>query len=147
MAFNTDGLAKIYTEIQYRCIAIKKQVDGLISSINANANTSSTLVIQMYESLGSTRTYLQSVQSTPGLDQYAKDQSNDPAYDTTAEYTAMLNEFTSCINWIETNYPTDGSGYLLREIFNGGSLDERLFTQAQLAGFVTALTSLSNTIA
>jgi len=85
--------------------------------------------------------------AVPGLLAYAQEQLNDPTFQVVTEYTAARNEMTACRDWIVSNFPADGSGYLLYHQFGvGGRINVRMFSPAALAGLRTQLDALLATL-
>ncbi len=78
----------------------------------------------------------------PGLNNYAKTEFNDPLLDYVAEVDAAMAACVTCFNWVNTNFPKDASGYLLKDKIVNGAIENRIFTQAQTAGLSTALGTL-----
>lgn len=73
-----------------------------------------------------------------GIQQYAKDQLDDQAFDVLARFVDVRVELGALIQWIVTTYPTDGAGFLLTYTFEAnGSQISPDFTPAQLTGFRT----------
>jgi hypothetical protein len=87
------------------------------------------------------------VAAVPGLAAYAQAQVNNPSLDVAAAFTAMSNAIDNTGSWVITNFPKDGSGFLLSQTFNGGGRPtDRTFTTVTLAGFRTQLDALIATI-
>lgn len=78
----------------------------------------------------------------PGLNAYARNEFDDQALDYVAEVNAALAAMATCYNWVNTNFPKDASGYLLKDKIVNGEIVNREFTQAQTAGLSTALGTL-----
>jgi hypothetical protein len=80
-----------------------------------------------------------------GIGTYAQQQF--PALDLGAEFGAMQTAITNVRSWMVTNFPKDGSGYLLQRQFDAaGRTTDRAFSTAALAGFRTQLDALIATI-
>lgn len=92
-------------------------------------------------------TDLAAATAVPGLLAYAREQLDMPGFDLVAEYNAVVAEIAATRDWITTNFPQDGSGYLLLLQFApNGTLQKRLITPAQTAGLRTQLALLIATI-
>ena len=79
----------------------------------------------------------------PGIGDYAKDQENDPAYDVTAEFTAMLALIDAVIAAVTAGFPVDGSDFLLAYTFNpDGSQAPRSFAAPATVTIRAALDAL-----
>lgn len=80
---------------------------------------------------------------TPGLAQYAKDQTNDPSYDVVAEFNTMRNAMNSARDSLIATFPKDGNGFILYQTINAnGTIATRTFTSAQLAAAVALVDSV-----
>jgi hypothetical protein len=85
--------------------------------------------------------------AVPGLAAYAQAQTNNPSLDVAAAFSAMATAIDNCGSWVVTNFPKDGSGFLLAQTFSGaGRPTDRTFSTATLAGFRTQLDALIATI-
>lgn len=80
--------------------------------------------------------------AAPGLNAYAITEFNDPLLDYVAETEAVMAACVTCFNWVNTNFPKDANGYLLKDKIVNGVIENRIFTQAQTAGLSTALGTL-----
>lgn len=82
-----------------------------------------------------------------GIDAAATAQWPNYAGNLTTDLTAVSNAAQGCIDWIVTNFPKDGSNYMLGfQLVADGTLTPRSFTPAQTAGLRTAITNFLNTI-
>lgn len=82
-----------------------------------------------------------------GIDAAATAQWPNYAGNFTTDVTAVSNAAQGCIDWIVTNFPKDGSNYMLGfQLAADGSLTPRSFTSGQTAGLRTAITSFLATI-
>ncbi len=77
-------------------------------------------------------------EAVSGIQQYARDQLDDPTYDVIARFSDVRLELGMLITWIVANYPVDGAGFLLTYTFeaNGTQISPD-FAPAQLTGFRT----------
>jgi hypothetical protein len=127
---------------------------GSIKAIAANNRTAmaagpvtSGQLISLLDNLVGAKGVLSEAASLPGIGAYAEDQLGDATDDIAAEFTAMMDAIDAAGAWIITNFPKDGSGYLLAETLTAqGAHVERAFTSAQTAALRTLLTALEATI-
>jgi hypothetical protein len=85
--------------------------------------------------------------AVPGLSAYAQNQVNDPSLNVADSFSAMTAQIDACRNWIVTNFPKDGNGFLLAQTFDvNGRPSDRTFSTATLATFRTQLDALIATI-
>jgi len=87
MGFKTDGLAATYLSVQAtagraRSFSVSSSAALVAGNVSANA------VIQIMSNMKSFIEELSTASSTPGMAQYAKDQSDDQGYDVVAEFLA-----------------------------------------------------------
>ena len=88
---------------------------------------------------------LSGIAAEPGIVAYAQAQINNPTYDITATFNAMMAAVQGVIDWMAANFPKDGSGNLLYVQWLGdgsGRIQYTGFTPAQTAGLRTAMTAL-----
>lgn len=112
------------------------------SSISANS------IIEMMVNFQKSIDGWDAVASTPGLADYAKAQYSSATLDIVAEYQAMRSAAVAVVTWVQSNFPKDASGYLLKDQFDASAgLAVRSFTPAQTAGLQTALTSFIASVA
>lgn len=145
MAFNTNRLARVYQQITDEAAEIKRQAASLRAQAAAG-NVQSTQILDWFIGLGSSRVTIAALASTPGLADYARNESSNESYDVAAEYTTMLAAIDGSMAWVTTNFPKDGSGYLLARQFSGNTIVDRSFNTAATAGLRTLLDSLTATI-
>lgn len=145
MAFNTNRLGRVYQQITDEAAEIDRQATSLRAQLAAG-NVGSSQIVDWYILLGQSRASLASLVSTPGLAAYAKGEANSDTYDITAEWSAMVAAIDNALSWITTNFPKDGSGYLLARQFSNGSVVDRTFAPAATAGLRTILDTISAAI-
>ncbi len=126
---------------------IKTRTTALRTMLNSNTGSSAILTYATF--LADARLILQKVATTPGIAAYAQQQINDGSINIAAEFTAMVSALDAVVSWIVTNFPKDGSGFLLATQFDGannGRTTDRQFTTVQTAGLRPALDNLLATI-
>ena len=151
MAFQTDGLAKIYSEIQTRMIRLDNEATEFAATIAnlGGGSLSANAITSVFTRLGSYADFFSTAASTPGLAAYAQDQQSDPAYDIAAEFTAVQNAIDNALTWINDNFPKDPTNtYILKDELNlvDKAVITRTFTQAQLSGLQTQLEAIAAAI-
>jgi hypothetical protein len=123
---------------------IKMRAVNLRSASVAGAITSDTMLVYI-ANLAEWRTSLIAISQLPGMVAYARAQINDPNVDIAAEFNAMIAGLDGVVSWVVTNFPKDGSGFLLAKTFNAdnsGRTVDRTFSAAQTAGLRTVLDTL-----
>jgi hypothetical protein len=84
-----------------------------------------------------------------GIVAYAQAQMMSPAADVTVLFNTMILAIQATIDWITTNFPKDGNGFLLAVSFVGdgtGRTTPRLFTAGDLGPFKTVVDALLATL-
>lgn len=77
-------------------------------------------------------------ESVGGIQQYARDQLDNQAFDVIAQFIDVRLQLGILIQWIITNYPVDGAGFLLTYTFEANGMQVSPdFPPAQLTGFRT----------
>lgn len=148
MAFQTDGLAKIYSEIQEKMIRLKGEATQMVDTINnlGGSTLSAEYITNTFIRLGSYYNDFEVAAATPGLVKYAKAEQDDQSYDVVAEFQNVQATINTVLNWIYANFPKSPSPdeYLLKDQFDitTGAVITRRFNQAQLSGLVTQLNLL-----
>jgi hypothetical protein len=147
MAFpsQTDA-ATAWQVIRSTAAAIKARTAAL-NSLSLAGSVGSSALLEYLDWLLDRRADLATYATTPGLAAYAQAQVNNPSLDITAEFNSMVSAIDNLRTWMTTNFPKDGSGFLLAHTFDaGGRKVDRLFTTVQLATFRTNLQALLATI-
>lgn len=146
MAYPTGTLSIALEEIDREMIAIKSYCQSVASQLAAGSQKAS-LIIDIHANLGAAKVRLATWAATPGLAAYAKVQKNNEALDVTAEYQSVLSAINSLLSGVESAFPKDASGYLLREQWAAIGTLERSFTPASTTGLRTLLNAVVATIA
>lgn len=115
-------------------VTIKTQIDA--------GPVPSDVVINLMRHMRIAHDVMSAAKAMPGLNEYAKNEFNDPLLDYVAEVNTALSAMLACYTWVNTNFPKDASGYLLKDKIVNGVIENRIFTQAQTAGLSTALATL-----
>lgn len=145
MAFRTDGLAKAYAAGQQEAIRLQSFATSHNNALAAG-NVSANLVQQIMGQMKGSIEIFDVVSATSGMQQYARDQQDDQAYDVVAEFLAMRNASVAVRDWVINNFPTVG-GFIQKDTYEtDGSITVRVFTSIETAGLQTVLTTLVGTI-
>lgn len=145
MAYPTGMLSLTLEDIDRRLLRIKAQLQNLRTSAAAG-NTAATIVMDLYRTLRVERAMLVTAAGMSGLAAYAQAQKNNPQLDVAAEFTAVIAAMDNVTTWLTTNFPKDGSGYLLAQTWGPDGPVDRQFTPAETATFRTQLDGLIATI-
>lgn len=146
MAYPTGMLSFVLEQIDQRILSIKKQAQSLRADSLAG-NVASGRILSAHQYLRAERAALVTAGATPGLAQFARDQKNNQSLDIVTEFNAVIAAIDQVTSWIDSNFPKDGSGFLLERTLGADGPLERQFSTAQLATFRTQLDSLIATIA
>ena len=115
-----------------RALAIK--VFAVAKSTELVTATKSVDILGIADSIANFVSELNTIKSTPGLAEYAKDQENDQSYDVVAEFNALVASLDAVISTVKSTFPVDSGGFLLSETFNAdGTRTPRTFTASQVA--------------
>jgi hypothetical protein len=148
MAFPSDGgtlrfgLAEAWQGIR-RAATQLKQASQQVNDASLAGPISSRVILNYVQFLADKRTEIVALAAVPGLDAYGEAQIDDPTLDLTAEYVAMRNALDAARDWIVTNFPKNGGGFLLAQTLTAqGLVTDRQFPTADLATFRTQLQGL-----
>lgn len=145
MAFETDGLAKAYAQGQQEAIRLKSFASSSNVTLAAGI-VSANLVQQIMINMKSSIAVFDTISSTAGMAQYARDQQADQTYDVVAEFLAMRNASVAVLDWVINNFPTAG-GFIQKDTYEvDGAITVRQFTSAETTGLQTVLIALTATI-
>lgn len=151
MAFPSSGgtrksLARAYLSAINQAAGVKTQAQELKNDSVAGS-ISAKRVVDFATYLADAEDLFDQVSAVPGIGQYARDQINDQTLDVATEFEDMINEIVATRDWITTNFPQDGSGYLLMLQFDlNGRYTIRMLSTAATAGLRTQLDLLIATI-
>ena len=115
-------------------VNVKAQVDS--------GPVQSDIVVGIMRNLKVQYDIINAAKATPGLNEYAKVEFDDPTLDYVAEVDAALAAMATCFSWVNTNFPKDANGYLLKDKIVNWAIENRVFAQAQTVGLSTALGTL-----
>lgn len=113
---------------------IKAQIDA--------GPIASEIVINLMRHMRTAYDIISAAKVTPGLNAYAQNEFDDPAYDYVAEVNAVLAAMLTTYQWVNTSFPKDVNGYLLKDKLVDGVVVNRVFAQQDTVGLSTALATL-----
>lgn len=118
-----------------------------IRDTSAAGDIQATRIVQYAGTLADALVQMPACVAVPGLTEYARAQTNNPAYDPAAEVAAVIPRMEAVRDWIVANCPQDGAGYLLIVKFApGGQQQPRMIPSAPLADLRTELDLLLATL-
>lgn len=136
-------LASALLEIMTIASAVKSRASALSVQSAAQPVAGSSIIAAMRQFIES-RARLLTLAAVPGLGAYAQEQLNDATINVANEFSALTAGLDQIRDWMETNFPKNAAGYLLREQFDSnGRVAERFFSPAELAQLRTRLDALS----
>jgi hypothetical protein len=143
--------AEQYHEFQQLIRQIKNELvgadgnSGWRSTLAAN-NVPWTDFVRVQASLSWALTQMDAAAAVPGMEQYAKDQEGDQAYNVAADYTAMRTAVLAIRDWIYTNMPRSGNFVATQQLAQDGTLTDAIYTPAQTAGLRTLIDNFKATV-
>lgn len=144
MAYPTGLLSITLNAIDEKALQLKSYANNTVAALNGTVTSSQILGI--YSVLSDAKAKFQAAAAVPGIAAYARAQKNDEQLDVGAEFTAMVAAIDTCRTWISTNFPKDGSNYLLAQTLGASGPVDRTFNSATTVALKTALTNLAATI-
>lgn len=146
MAYPTNALAQVLEDVDRRAMSVKEYATRYRTQMAAG-DVLATVIVDLFIRLKSDKAAFVTAASTSGLGVYAQAQKNDQNLNIGNEFTAMNAAIDGVTTWIETNFPKDANGYLLRETWSASGPVDRAFSSANTAGLRTVLATLIATIA
>ena len=142
-----ETLALRLAEVNTRALRLRAELQSVVTASQAGSVGRERL-IGVWRTLAYTLSRWQTIAATPGIEQYARDQYNDPTLDLAAEFSAMISAAQGLRSWLDTNFPRDsGSGAILVfTIDEDANLTDLGFTSGQLATFRTQAQSVIDAI-
>lgn len=105
----------------------------------SGGNVSARVLVNVMDAFVGHSAAISEAVSAPGIEQYARDQHNDQAYDVVAEANAARIAIDAVPAWLLTNLPTNSSGRPDLHVWAGSTLGWRTFTPAQTGPLVALL--------
>ena len=137
--------ADAYDSVKREASALKTNAESAIKQMQSGT-VGFSFVVTVVLALKEAQDTLTSLASTPGLVAYARDQEDDPAYDVTAEFQALLVALNATLVWVDQNLPrsvavSDPLSW------TGPNVVTTSFAPGATAGFRTVLTGVVDAIA
>ena len=142
MAFRASNVlsSTAYDIVRRAAVQLKINLQGInlrLSSSDADYD----FLREIFRTLERANNQFNTLKTTPGLADYAKDQEVDPTYNIVAEFTSMQSTITASIDWIVANIPTNVTAKT-PDNWGDGTLISNTFTPAQTSGLRTQLSSV-----
>lgn len=138
-------LARVWEELINVTVDLRNDTISQKSAAQLG-NVQSNFILGFESRLRAKRAIIVDLAAAPGLATYITNQPDTPpGYNVVNEYVAMLVQIDALISWIRTNFYKDASGYLLERKWDlnpANGLVDRLFSSAELAGYITQLSAL-----
>ena len=146
MAFRATNVVpdKAYTLVRGAAVQMKLNLESMRARLSSQ-NADYEYLRAIYSLLKNANAQFDSLKTTPGLAQYAKDAENDQAYDVAAEFAAMQAAIASALAWMDANVPTNVTAKAPAD-WGEGTIISNEFTPAQTAGLRTQLAAVEATI-
>lgn len=142
----TVSLEPVWAAFQGHAARAKRKAAALRAATLAPCTAA--LILGTVRDILAARDAMQALAATPGLEAYAREQINNPALNLVAEYNAMIAAINAVRDWVSTNIPKDGTGYLLiQTISTELVVTDREFSSVSLGGLRTVLDTLIAAIA
>lgn len=142
----TISLEPIWASFQGHAARAKRKAQSLRAATLSPCTA--TLILDATRDILAARNAMQSLVATPGLQAYAREQINTPTLDLVTEYNAMIAAINAVRDWVSTNIPKDGTGYLLIQTIDTElAVTDRQFSSVSLGGLRTVLDTLIAAIA
>lgn len=145
MAYPTNSLASTLENIDREIASIKSAATRYRTTLETD--TVATVIIDIAIRARRHIASLNTAAAVPGIAAYARDMKNDQGLDIVAEFNTVKAAVQAVQDWITTNFPTDGSGFLLRETWGANGPVDRSFPAGQTAGLRTLLATVEASIA
>ena len=140
MLITTDLIGKQYEDIKFAAARLKARCQVAVSHMTAG-DVDSNEVTNLYRELGNARDKANEWSLISGIGLYASTVEEDTEYDLVAELTAISSACSTCLGWIETNFP-ESNGWILAYQLSNGDIVPRQFTPTQTTGLRTALQTI-----
>lgn len=145
MAYPTGMLGIVLESIDTRILKIKQTTQSLRDDLAAG-NVTSGRILSYFQYIRAERAALVTAAATPGLTTYAQNEKQNGTLNIVAEFNTVIAAIDGTTTWISTNFPKDGSGFLLERTLAVDGPVERTFTPATTATFRSQLDALVATI-
>lgn len=142
MAFRASNVlpSTAYDIVRRAAVQLKINLQGInvrLSSTDADYD----FLREIFRTLERADNQFNTLKTTTGLADYARDQEVDPTYNVVAEFTSMQSTITASMDWIIANVPTNVTAKT-PDNWGDGTLISDTFTPAQTSGLRTQLSSV-----
>ena len=132
-----------YIQIKRTLTQLKLNVDAMITQVQA-INSDYAVIQGIYDTLTRAFNQVDGLKATPGLDAWAKDQEDNPAYAFDTELQATLDAISGAQAWVAANVPlSDRTLKPVSEWLTAATIIADEFTPAQTGGLVTELQAVT----
>lgn len=105
-------------------------------------NVPATRILHFQRELRMYRDQLDAIAALPGIAAYVGTLADTPSgYNVSTEFAAMKTQIVATYTWIQNNFPAS-NGYLLERTWGADGPVDRIFSVADLTGYVTQLDAL-----
>lgn len=146
MAFRASNIVpqQAYQIVKSAAVQLKLNVSAMVAQL-ASSNASYEFLRDIYRTLSRAHGQFVELSTTAGLEAYAKQQENDPAYDVGAEFVSMQSAIVTTIQWMDANVPTAVT-VNTPSAWGDGAMIATTFTPEQTAPLRTALQAVVTAI-
>lgn len=99
-----------FNQVLSTAFSVKSNLAGVSNLISGGGPVLVDNLIGLYTNLNSSRAAGYTIQTVPGLADYAKTAMNDPNYDIVASFQASIVACKAVTDWLLANMPSDGNG-------------------------------------
>lgn len=141
LKLQTYVLGAALETIQGKAKAVRDTATTIKAQIDAGP-IASDIIINLMRHMQIAYDVMSAAKVLSGLNAYAQNEFNDPLLNYVAEVDTSLAAMASTYGWVNTNFPKDAAGYLLKDKIVNGVIVNRVFTQAQTAALSPILAAL-----
>lgn len=137
----TKSLDTVFGELEGLAFKVKALAQTAQARAQAG-NETAERIVEVFRQLGSYRTELNTLATgvdAAAANAFAQDRYNDPTFNLTTEYQAVIAQINAVLTWIETN--ADATTLLIFDA-NNGTVNWNTYTAQQLNGYSNELGSL-----
>lgn len=137
----TKSLDTVFGELEGLAFKVKALAQTAQARAQAG-NETAERIVEVFRQLGSYRTELNTLATgvdAAAANAFAQDRYNDPTFNLTTEYQAVVAQINAVLTWIETN--ADATTLLIFDA-NNGAVNWNTYTTQQLTGYSNELGSL-----
>ena len=137
----TKSLDTVFGELEGLAFKVKALAQTAQARAQAG-NETAERIVEVFRQLGKYRTELNTLATgvdATAANAFAQDRYNDPTFDLTTEYQAVIAQMNAVLTWVETN--ADAATLLIFDA-NNGTVNWSTYTAQQLNGYSNELGSL-----